>query len=137
MKARFLAIVVAAGLAGCNTGYVPPQTPSYGPGPAHDTEFRDGRPGLFGDLTWTIDMNTGQKVSPAAAPAATSAPATASTPAVAGAAAAGTAAAASPSAASAAEQEEFKKWRESAGSTERQEFEDWRAWQEWKRKNPK
>jgi hypothetical protein len=41
------------------------------------------------------------------------------------------------SAASAAEQEEFKKWRESMGPSERQEFEDWRAWQEWKRKNPK
>jgi hypothetical protein len=39
--------------------------------------------------------------------------------------------------ASAAEQEEFKKWRESASSAERKEFEDWRAWQEWKRKNPK
>jgi uncharacterized protein YccT (UPF0319 family) len=39
--------------------------------------------------------------------------------------------------ASAAEQEEFKKWRESAGQSERQEFEEWRAWQEWKRKNPK
>jgi hypothetical protein len=42
-----------------------------------------------------------------------------------------------PATASAAEQEDFKKWRESAGSAERQEFEDWRAWQEWKRKNPK
>jgi hypothetical protein len=39
--------------------------------------------------------------------------------------------------ASAAEQEEFKKWRDSASSAERKEFEDWRAWQEWKRKNPK
>lgn len=38
---------------------------------------------------------------------------------------------------SAAEQEEFKKWRESAGSKDRQEFEDWRAWQEWRKKNPK
>jgi len=37
----------------------------------------------------------------------------------------------------AAEQAEFKKWQESAGATERKEFEDWRAWQEWKRKNPK
>ena len=37
----------------------------------------------------------------------------------------------------AAEQEEFKKWRESASNSERQEFEEWRAWQEWKRKNPK
>ena len=39
--------------------------------------------------------------------------------------------------ASAAEQAEFKKWRDSAGAGDRQEFEDWRAWQEWKRKNPK
>ena len=39
--------------------------------------------------------------------------------------------------ASAAEQEEFKKWRESSNRSERQEFEEWRAWQEWKRKNPK
>jgi len=38
---------------------------------------------------------------------------------------------------SAAEQEEFKKWQESASANERKEFEDWRAWQEWKRKNPK
>ena len=38
---------------------------------------------------------------------------------------------------STAEQEEFLKWRETAGSQERQEFEDWRAWQEWKKKNPK
>jgi hypothetical protein len=37
---------------------------------------------------------------------------------------------------SAAEQEEFKKWRESASSSERKDFEDWRAWQEWKKKNP-
>jgi len=37
---------------------------------------------------------------------------------------------------SAAEQEDFKKWRETAGSAERKEFEDWRAWQEWKKKNP-
>jgi len=39
--------------------------------------------------------------------------------------------------ATAAEQEEFRKWRESAGSPERREFEEWRAWQEWKRNNPK
>ena len=38
---------------------------------------------------------------------------------------------------SAADQAEFKKWQESAGSTERREFEEWRAWQEWKKKNPK
>lgn len=48
--------------------------------------------------------------------------------------------AAAPSAAApatAAEQEEFKKWRESAAGSERREFEEWRAWQEWKRNNPK
>ena len=46
--------------------------------------------------------------------------------------------AAAPAAAmSASEQEEFKKWQESAGANERTEFEEWRAWQEWKRKNPK
>ena len=43
---------------------------------------------------------------------------------------------AAPAGASAAEQEEFKKWRDSAGASERSEFEDWRAWQEWKKKNP-
>ena len=37
----------------------------------------------------------------------------------------------------ASEQEDFKKWQESASSNERREFEEWRAWQEWKRKNPK
>lgn len=39
--------------------------------------------------------------------------------------------------ATAAEQEEFRKWRDSASGSERREFEEWRAWQEWKRKNPK
>jgi hypothetical protein len=99
MKARFLALIaVAAGLAGCAASSTPP-------GPAYEREMKDGRPGMFGDLTW--DINTGPKrESPAAA-------------------------------APAAEQEEFKKWREGAGITERNEFEEWRAWQEWKRKNPK
>ena len=44
---------------------------------------------------------------------------------------------AAPAPASAVEQDEFKKWRETASSPERREFEEWRAWQEWKRKNPK
>jgi hypothetical protein len=44
---------------------------------------------------------------------------------------------AAPAQASAVEQDEFKKWRETAGSPERREFEEWRAWQEWKRNNPK
>jgi hypothetical protein len=95
-------IAVAAGLAGCAASSTPP-------GPAYEREMKDGRPGMFGDLTW--DINTGPKSPATAAPAA--------------------------SAASAAEQEEFKKWRDSAGNTERSEFEEWRAWQEWKRKNPK
>lgn len=103
MKARFFSLaVVAAGLAGCATD--PTATP---PGPAYEREMREGRPGLFGDLTWNIDLTE------RSAPAGTSTPA------------------------SAAEQEEFKKWRESAGRSERQEFEEWRAFQEWKRKNPK
>jgi hypothetical protein len=44
---------------------------------------------------------------------------------------------AAPAQASAVEQDEFKKWQASASSPERREFEEWRAWQEWKRKNPK
>jgi len=44
---------------------------------------------------------------------------------------------AAPVAVSAADQAEFKKWRDAASSPERQEFEEWRAWQDWKRKNPK
>ena len=39
--------------------------------------------------------------------------------------------------ASVVEQDEFKKWRETASTSERQEFEEWRAWQDWKRRNPK
>jgi hypothetical protein len=108
MKARFFSLaVVAAGLAGCATD--PTATP---PGPAYEREMREGRPGLFGDLTWTIDLPERR-------------------------AAAERASAAAGTQASAAEQEEFKKWRESAGSSERSEFEEWRAWQEWKRKNAK
>src|SRR5687767_8579392 len=80
------------------------------PGPAYERETREGRPGFFGDLTWNIDLGERR-------------------------AAAERAAGTNP--ASAAEQEEFKKWRESAGRSEREEFEEWRAWQEWKRKNPK
>ena len=110
MTFRFIAsCVVAAGLAGCAT------QPSTATAPAYEREMKDGRPGLLGDLTWTIDLS-GSKEAPKVAPA----------PAV-----------AAPAAASATEQEEFKKWRESMGSKERQEFEEWRAWQEWKRNNPK
>jgi|SRR5688572_31305540 hypothetical protein len=118
MNARFFAIaVLAASLAGCAAA-----PGSKAPGPAYETEMKDGRPGLLGDLTWNIDI--GEKRQTAPAPAASSAPAVAPAAAV-----------AAPM--TAAEQEEFKKWQESAGRTERQEFEEWRAWQEWKRKNPK
>jgi len=109
MRARFFALaVVAAGHAGCAASPVG-TTP---PGPAYEREMQEGRPGLFGNLTWDIDFGEKPKAAEQAAPQA-AAPMTA------------------------AEQEEFKKWRESAGSSERQEFEEWRAWQEWKRKNPK
>ena len=65
--------------------------------------------GMFGrGLTWERDVS--KPATPAPAPAAP---------------------------VSAAEQEEFKKWQESAGANERKDFEDWRAWQEWKRRNPK
>lgn len=110
MRARFFALAVAAaGFAGCATD--PSATP---PGPRYEREISEGRPGAFGDLRWNIDLSG--KKDPAVAETArsqTAAPMTA------------------------AEQEEFKKWRESAGRSERQEFEEWRAWQEWKSKNPK
>jgi hypothetical protein len=129
MKARFFALaVVAAGLAGCASDYVPPR-PANTPGPAYEREMQEGRPGLFGDLTWNIDLSGKNKTAQQAAPQAGASPQQAAVPAA--------AAAASVPPMSAAEQEEFKKWRESASSSERQEFEDWRAWQEWKRKNPK
>ena len=136
MTARFFALaVVAAGLAGCAAS--PAGTTSTGstsPGPAYEREMRDGRPGLFGDLTWNIDLSGKPKAAEQAAPQTGAAPQQAAAPA--GAAAAGAAAASVPPM-TASEQEEFKKWQESAGASERQEFEEWRAWQEWKRKNPK
>jgi len=105
MKATLFALTVAAaGLAGCAAGPTPP-------GPAYERETREGRPGLFGDLNWEIDLSG--KPERVGASQQSAAPMTA------------------------VEQEEFKKWRESAGRSERQEFEEWRAWQEWKRKNPK
>jgi hypothetical protein len=128
MKARFFALAVAAGLAGCASDYVPPRPPNT-PGPAYEYEMREGRPGMFGDLTWNIDLSGKPKAAEQAAPQTGAAPQQATVPAA--------AAAASVPPMTAAEQEEFKKWRESAGASERQEFEDWRAWQEWKRKNPK
>jgi hypothetical protein len=97
MKTRFIAFaVVAAGLAGCATD--PTATK---PGPLWEREVQEGRPGLFGDLRWNVDLSG--KYEPVKA----------------------------------SEEEEFKKWREQAGNPERREFEEWRAWQEWKRKNPK
>jgi hypothetical protein len=100
MQAGFFALaVVAAGLAGCATDYVPPR-PANTPGPAYEREVQEGRPGLFGDLRWNVDL-TGKRE-----------PVTVS------------------------EEAEFKKWQESAGTSERREFEEWRAWQEWKRNNP-
>jgi hypothetical protein len=114
MKGKLLAFVVAAaGLAGCAAA---PQGDAFPSGSTRDPAPKDGRPGMFGDLTWTIDTKSGTRTQGAAAPAAATGGAVA---------------------ASAAEQEEFRKWRESAGSSERQEFEEWRAWQEWKRNNPK
>ena len=57
MHIRFLTFTVAAaGLAGCATDYVPPP-PSAEPGPAYNREIEEGRPGLFGDLRWTIDRD--------------------------------------------------------------------------------
>ena len=130
MKARSFGVaVVAIGLAGCATDYVPPR-PSTEPGPAYANEMKDGRPGMFGDLTWSFDLSGKNKAAQQAAPQAGAAPQQAAAP-------AGAAAAATVPPMTATEQEEFKKWQESAGASERQEFEEWRAWQEWKRKNPK
>ncbi len=101
MKAQLLALAVTAGLAGCATDYVPPR-PSGEPGPAHDREIQEGRPGIFGDLRWRVDP-TGKRE-----PVRVS------------------------------EEADFKRWKESAPTdAERREFEEWRAWQEWKRNNPK
>jgi hypothetical protein len=102
MKAGFFAFAVAAaGFAGCAT-----DPAATAPGPAYEREMREGRPGMFGDLRWNVDLSGKREPTRA-------------------------------SEGSAAEQAEFMKWRESMGPSERQEFEDWRAWQEWKRKNPK
>lgn len=96
------AAVAAAGLAGCATDYVPPR-PVNEPGPAHQREMLEGRPGLLGDLRWTVDLDGKKGPAP-----------------------------------SLSEAEDFKRWKESnPSSQERREFEEWRAWQEWKRQNPK
>jgi len=56
MKATAIALAVAAaGLAGCATDYVPPR-PSAEPGPAYNREISEGRPGMFGDLRWNVDL---------------------------------------------------------------------------------
>jgi hypothetical protein len=54
MKTRFFAFaLVAAGLAGCATD--PTATP---PGPAWaEREIKEGRPGMFGDLRWNVDLS--------------------------------------------------------------------------------
>ncbi len=98
MTARFFAsALIAAGLAGCAAA--PSATP---PGPAHDREMQEGRPGLLGDLRWRVDP-TGKRE-----PVRVS------------------------------EEADFKRWKESAPTdAERREFEEWRAWQEWRRNNPK
>jgi hypothetical protein len=57
VQRRFFALTVAAaGLAGCATDYVPPR-PVNEPGPAHHREMTEGRPGLFGDLRWNVDLS--------------------------------------------------------------------------------
>ena len=59
MRARFIALTLAAGLAGCAaTDYVPPRPPTV-PGPQNsyrEVETWKG-PGAFGDLTWNIDLS--------------------------------------------------------------------------------
>jgi hypothetical protein len=97
VQARLIALALAAaGLAGCASD--PAATP---PGPAYEREMKEGRPGLFGNLTWTVDHSGNRE-------AATS------------------------------EAEDYKRWKESnPTSADRREFEEWRAWQEWKKQNPK
>jgi hypothetical protein len=107
MKLAFASALLAAGVLAGCAGSTP--TPSMPRNNDREQPLPPGE-GMFGrGLTWERG-DSKPATPPAAAPAA---PMTAS------------------------EQEEFKKWQESAGATERSEFEDWRAWQEWKRKNPK
>ena len=59
MNARFLSFVLAAaGLAGCATD---PTAPTPGPA-SYYRETQEGRPGLFGELKWNVDL-TGKKES--------------------------------------------------------------------------
>ena len=102
-------LILAASLTGCAGGTPTPLDTR----PATDRNLPAGE-GAFGNaMTWEWRKKEDPAKPAAAAPAAAATQACAS------------------------EQEEFKKWRESAGNNERQEFEEWRAWQEWKRKNPK
>ena len=59
MKTQLLALAVAYAAAGCASDYVPPR-PTGEPGPTWIKEAQEGRPGVFGDLTWRIDP-TGKK----------------------------------------------------------------------------
>jgi hypothetical protein len=57
VQAKLFALALAAaGLAGCASD--PAATP---PGPAYNRETMEGRPGLFGDLTWQIDTSGNRK----------------------------------------------------------------------------
>lgn len=56
MKAGFFALAVAAaGLAGCAADPAAKE-----PGPAYVNEMKEGRPGMFGDLRWNVDL-TGKR----------------------------------------------------------------------------
>jgi hypothetical protein len=107
VKNGFSVVLLVAGLAGCG---------------ATPTEYRNDKEmplppgqGMFGETTtWEWRRkDTVPSAQPAVAPTS-----------------------AAPAQSSAGSAEDFKKWRESAGSADRKEFEDWRAWQEWKRRNP-
>jgi len=116
VKKVFNAVFLAAGLAGCGATPMEVRNEKEDPLPPGQ--------GAFGStMTWEWRRKDTIPPEPTAAKPAAAAPAAA--------------AAASPSQATAAEQDDFKKWQESASAPERKEFEDWRAWQEWKRKNPK
>ena len=118
MKKAFNVVFLAAGLAGCGATPMEVRNEKEDPLPPGQ--------GAFGStLTW--EWRRKDTIPPES---------TAAKPAAAATAGAATAAAA-PASPSAAEQDDFKKWQESASGPERKEFEDWRAWQEWKRKNPK
>jgi len=117
VKKAFSAVFLAAGLAGC--GATPMEVRNE-----KELQLPPGEGAFGGTLTW--EWRRKDTIPPEAT---TATPAAAAVPAA--------AASGSPAQATAAEQDDFKKWRESASSTERSEFEEWRAWQEWKRKNPK